>query len=193
MVKQRHGISFSSKEVLSLFKQQIGDLPIEAVKSARVAEVHFRWKRAVQQVYKESANLVLDHTNAVYIMRPSDTDDKAADKVSPGHTLLIVYLDDAMIRSDIDARQEFLKVRLNEQGEHVEVFSIKASRQGMKSRHPFKNEGAADETSSAATKKEVKKTLTPTQSEGLIQQTKEIQNSALRDALTKAIKANTQP
>ena len=47
-----------------------------------------------------------------------------------------------MIRSDIDARQEMLKIRLNEQGEHVALFSIKPARFDMKARHPFREEAA---------------------------------------------------
>ena len=86
----------------------------------------------MEAVYRDSASLVLDHTNGVYIMKPEQANDPMAARVPAGKTLLVVYCDDAMIRSDIDARQEMLKIRLNEQGEHVALFSIKPARFDMK-------------------------------------------------------------
>lgn len=61
-------------------------------------------------------------------------------RVPQGKTLLVVYCDDAMVRSDLDARQEMLKMHLNRQGEHVEAFSIKPARFDMKARHPFRED-----------------------------------------------------
>lgn len=195
MAKERMGVRFTSRDILSLLKRGMGELPAQAVRSARVAEVHYRWKTAVEQVYKESAPLVLNHTNAVYIMRPDESDDKLAQRVPPGKTLLIVYSDDSMVRSDIDARQEFLKMRLNEQGEHVEFFSIKASKQGMKTRHPFVSD-TRDPFGNAlpGSREEAKleKQLDPSQSEQLSKQAESIENRELREALTRAIKANTR-
>lgn len=107
---------------------------------AGVAEVHVRWRMATEAVYGPSAPLILDHTNAVYIMRPDKANDPAAARVPQGKTLLVVYCDDAMVRSDLDARQEMLKMHLNRQGEHVEAFSIKPARFDMKARHPFRED-----------------------------------------------------
>lgn len=96
--------------------RSLGASGVQAARSQRVAEVHVRWKCAVEAVYRDSAPLVLDHTNGVYIMKPEQANDPMAARVPAGKTLLVVYCDDAMIRSDIDARQEMLKIRLNEQG-----------------------------------------------------------------------------
>ena len=93
--------------------QGLGASGAQAARSQRVAEVHVRWKCAVEAVYRDSASLVLDHTNGVYIMKPEQANDPMAARVPAGKTLLVVYCDDAMIRSDIDARQEMLKIRLN--------------------------------------------------------------------------------
>ena len=122
--------------------RSLGASGVQAARSQRVAEVHVRWKCAVEAVYRDSAPLVLDHTNGVYIMKPEQANDPMAARVPAGKTLLVVYCDDAMIRSDIDARQEMLKIRLNEQGEHVALFSIKPARFDMKARHPFREEAA---------------------------------------------------
>lgn len=109
-----------------------------AANAYRVAKVHTLWQNAVEAVYKDAAQMVLNHINAVYIMSATDVDDiKAAYRVVNGGTVLVVYADDSLIRSDLDARQEFLKMKINEQGEHVESFCIKPSRFDMKSRHPF--------------------------------------------------------
>ena len=104
----------------------------------------------MEAVYRDSASLVLDHTNGVYIMKPEQANDPMAARVPAGKTLLVVYCDDAMIRSDIDARQEMLKIRLNEQGEHVALFSIKPARFDMKARHPFREEAARAAAAEAA-------------------------------------------
>lgn len=95
-----------------------------AAKARRAAQVRDRWAAAVRAVYvsSETVDFILSHVNAVYIM-----DDE-----------LIVYADDSLVRSDLDARQEFLKMALNSQGENVFArFKILPSKFGMKQRHPF--------------------------------------------------------
>ena len=182
-----------ARDLLSVLEKELGGMPASAIQSQRVAEVHQRWKTAVEHVYGGSSGLILDHTNAVYIMSPEASNDPAAKKVSPGKTLLVVYSDDAMVRSDIDARQEFLKMRLNEQGEHVEVFSIKASRQGMKSRHPFKDGifGASSREDDGS--RTYEKTLSVDDAVSLSHVAEEVGNPKLRESILKAIKANTKP
>lgn len=182
-----------AKAVLSVFKEHFGEIPASAVRSQRVAEIHRRWKTAVEKVYGGSSSLVLDHTNAVYIMNPEASDDPAAKRVSPGKTLLVVYSDDAMVRSDIDARQEFLKMRLNEQGEHVEVFSIKASRQGMKSRHPFRDDASGAPSREGDGSQTYERMLSADAASSLSHTAEEVENPKLRESILKAIKANTKP
>ena len=91
----------------------------------RFAEVNDLWRNAVGAVFGgDSADLVLDHTNSVYVMsgeqggnlrrfdRPrSETQGSVAGKV------LAVYCDDSMVRSELDNRQELLKMKFKEQGE----------------------------------------------------------------------------
>ena len=90
----------------------------------------------------------------------------AADEVVKGATTkashtgtgaqLVVYADDSLIRSDLDARQEFLKMKLKEQGEHVETFKILPSRFEMKAHHPFRRaeEDGAVERAARASREE---------------------------------------
>lgn len=98
----------------------------------RFAEVNDLWKNAVAAVFGgDSAALVLDHTNSVYVMsgeqggnlrrfdRPrSETQGPVEGKV------LAVYCDDSMVRSELDNRQELLKMKFKEQGEDVEALRI---------------------------------------------------------------------
>ena len=98
----------------------------------RFAEVNDLWKNAVAVVFGgDSAALVLDHTNSVYVMsgeqggnlrrfdRPrSETQGPVEGKV------LAVYCDDSMVRSELDNRQELLKMKFKEQGEDVEALRI---------------------------------------------------------------------
>ena len=85
-------------------------------------------------VFKDAAPLVLEHTNAVYVLsgeqgsdvrrfdRPaSETRGRAVEG-----TVLVVYADDSMVRSELDNRQELLKMKFNEQGENVELFKIRS-------------------------------------------------------------------
>ena len=116
----------------------------------RYAEVNDLWKNAVGAVFGgDSAALVLDHTNSVYVMsgeqggnlrrfdRPrSETQGVVAGKV------LAVYCDDSMVRSELDNRQELLKMKFKEQGEDVEALRILPSTRDMKNRHPFRDEAA---------------------------------------------------
>lgn len=189
----RQGMRFGADDIWRLYKAHLGAASPDVLRQQRVAEVRHRWKVAVEAVYKGSAQLVLEHTNAVYIMRPEDTDDKMASRVSAGGTLLLVYSDDAMVRSDIDARQEFLKMSLNEQGEHVEAVSIKASRQGMKTRHPFKSMSAAPEGAGSKGESRAEPTMDAALSAELSKRAEAIENKKLREAIQKALQANTKP
>lgn len=83
-------------------------------KAQRAAAVNVAWRNAVEAVYKDAAQMVLDHVNAVYIMAADEVVKGATTKASHTGTgaQLVVYADDSLIRSDLDARQEFLKMKL---------------------------------------------------------------------------------
>lgn len=103
-----------------------------ARKARRAAVVLAKWRSAIEKVYKDAAPFILGHVNAVYILRDEDR---------PGEKTLIVYADDSLVRSDIDARQEFVKMALRAEGEEVSRFKILAATLGMRSRHPYAEEG----------------------------------------------------
>lgn len=171
--------------------QGLGEQGAQAAKSRRVAEVHVRWRMATEAVYGPSAPLILDHTNAVYIMRPDKANDPAAARVPRGKTLLVVYCDDAMVRSDLDARQEMLKMHLNRQGEHVEAFSIKPARFDMKARHPFRED--AQRATAASSRSAAKPLIDHDAAERLRQQAQTVENKRLRESILNALDASERP
>lgn len=173
--------------------RSLGAAGAQAARSQRVAEVHVRWKCAVEAVYRDSASLVLDHTNGVYIMKPEQANDPMAARVPAGKTLLVVYCDDAMIRSDIDARQEMLKIRLNEQGEHVALFSIKPARFDMKARHPFREEAARAAQQAAWAAHAPDPLISPEAAVRLREQAASVEDKRLRESILKALEASEKP
>ncbi len=179
-------------QALGSMLRGLGGLDPQTARAQRVAEVHVRWKCAVEAVYREAAGLVLGHVNAVYIVSPDKTEDPAAARVGRGRTLLVVYADDAMVRSDIDARQEFLKMKLNEQGERVDVFSIKASRRDMLRRHPYRNEKLLSSPAAAAASRPEPPLDAPAAAR-LKEQAASVESAALRESILKALDANSKP
>lgn len=107
---------------------------------------------------------------------------------------LIVYSDDSMVRSDLDARQEFLKMKLREAGEHVERFKILPSKMDMRTRHPFLDEeGNLKEGPSTTAPRDdgfEKLEVSADAFDALIGQVGEIENDRVKRSLDKAIRAN---
>ena len=119
----------------------------------RRAVIHNIWAKAVRDVFKESADLVLEHVNAVYVMSGEQGsavrrfDRPRMEPVSVDGCVLVVYSDDSIVRSELDNRQELLKMKFREQGEHIEAMRIIPSMRDMKQRHPFRARSREVETS----------------------------------------------
>lgn len=117
-----------------------------ASRALRRATVHRLWEETVAAVFREAAPLVLDHTNAVYIMSAEKGNavrrfDRPASDVqgcAATGNVLVVCLDDSMVRSELDNRQELVKMKFREKGEPVEALKIVPSIRDMKQRHPFR-------------------------------------------------------
>lgn len=189
-----------------------------ARKARRISQVYDAWKNAVVDVYSDAASIILTHTNAVYIMREkvggplqvsstaptkkefADKKDPSKEKVSretsagymdmqPSGKLLILYSDDSLVRSDIDARQEFLKMRLRYYGEHVESFRILPSRMGMRQRHPFSEaltEGISVDSNEGGF---LKKAIPSKDYEALLSKIENVGEVSVRTSLKKAVTA----
>ncbi|BAK43291.1 hypothetical protein [Eggerthella sp. YY7918] len=177
-------------------------------KAARAAAVNVLWRNAVEAVYKDAAQTVLDHINAVYIMSGDAciggqrdgitrkqgaqiTTSYGARSQSRG-AQIVIYADDSLIRSDLDARQEFLKMRLKEQGEHIDTFKILPSRFDMKARHPFKNVSSGEQKEHQENEESEFPTLTTDQLTALEEEAQKVENSSVQQALLNALRASTQ-
>lgn len=190
------------KEIIQTLTSDTDDI---TKKAARNAIVQVAWKNAVEEVYKDpdAIAFILDHINAVYILAADaiiygDRDGVSRKKTTPiekkGSAVkkkgaqLVVYVDDSLVRSDLDARQEFLKMKLREQGEYVETFKILPSRFDMKTRFPYrkKEEQPSDYLEQTETapfdSKLIKEVHTHAES---------VENDAVRAALIRAINADT--
>ena len=164
-------------------------------KAQRAAAVNVAWRNAVEAVYKDAAEMVLDHVNAVYIMAADEVVKGAPMKASHTGTgaQLVVYSDDSLIRSDLDARQEFLKMKLKEQGEHVETFKILPSRFDMKSRHPFRRveaDGGPARSARPVRDEAPRVPLTPEEQAALEASVDAVESPTVRRALERAIRAD---
>ena len=94
--------------------------------AARTRQVHDRYRRTIQKVYRRNAQLFLDHTNSVYIM------DKKGVKT------LIVYMDESIFAAELNAQRELIRLHMHQMfGEDVQVFEIHVSRGSYKKQHPF--------------------------------------------------------
>lgn len=83
----------------------------------------------------DMAAYLLAHTNAFYIRR-DDTPRKGPDKDKP-FIVCEVCVDDAMTKSELNMRQELLKLALAAEEIHFDEFRIITAKGGMRSRHPF--------------------------------------------------------
>ena len=108
----------------------------EARINLRAHQVRSRFRKAIEVVYKDSAQLFLDHTNNVYIMKQD------------GVPTLIVYVDESIFAAELNAQRELIKLKLLELfGEQIEEFKIHVSRGSYKNNHPYRE--TADSVPSA--------------------------------------------
>lgn len=83
----------------------------EASKKAyRTAKVQNMFKECCEHIYGESAFLILQNTNAVYILNDRDKGMlKKARSQDKQIKRLIIYTCDSMVYADLDSRQENVK------------------------------------------------------------------------------------
>ena len=107
----------------------------------RAHQVRGRYRQAMEAVYKDQAQLFLDHTNNVFIM------DKEGVKT------LIVYVDESIFAAELNAQRELIKLKLLElSGEDIEDFIITVSKPRYKDNHPFTTADSQDNPKKAKRK-----------------------------------------
>ena len=86
-----------------------------------------------------------------------------------------------------------LKIRLNEQGEHVALFSIKPARFDMKARHPFREEAARAAQQAARAAHAPDPLISPEAAARLREQAEGVEDKRLRESILKALEASEKP
>lgn len=95
-----------------------------ALKAARAAAVKSMWEELMR---KNGDEIILDHTNAIYIIRKDD------------RKQLIVYVDESIFSAELNARRELIKLQfLQHFNEEIDDFEIHISRGTYKKNHPFR-------------------------------------------------------
>lgn len=91
-------------------------------KAQREARVKYMWTQLVSEI-------ILDHTNGIYIFYDRDT----------GKKILQVYVDDSLFASELNASRELLRLQYLEQyNEKIDEFRISVSHGRHKSHYPFR-------------------------------------------------------
>lgn len=140
----------------------------------RAHQVRARFREALEIVYRDTAQLFLDHTNNVYIMKKD------------GKKTLIVYVDDSIFAAELNAQRELIKLKLLELfGEQIEEFAIYVSRSSYKKNHPYRDEDS-ENREQASTLKE----LSPDEKEQVCQTASKVEDDAVRNSLEKAMTAD---
>lgn len=114
-------------------------LDADSAKLVQIALNNAKYRDAVKSIWKdvEASQLILDHTNAFYVR--VDELPKKGFPADADYVVCEVCVDDALVRSELDAHRELLQFALRSNGLSFEEFRIVPSRHGMKSRHPFRS------------------------------------------------------
>lgn len=83
----------------------------EGKKAFRAAKVQNMFKECCNKIYGDSAFLVLEKINAIYIL--NERDKGKLKKARPGDKpvkRLAIYTNDSMVYADLDSRQEIIKL-----------------------------------------------------------------------------------
>ncbi len=136
-----------------------------ARKALRAQKVKDMWAHVVDPIF-------LEHTNAVYIIKENSL------------STLTVYVDDSIFASELNARRELIKLKLQQQfNEHIDDFYIKISYGRMKQRYAFKKE----HIDPFYTHKAQSVSLTPIKKKELKEMVADIPSESIRRALLQAM------
>ncbi|MEC4295398.1 hypothetical protein [Adlercreutzia shanghongiae] len=120
---------------LNALTDRLGPKAAAALKRSRNKE---RYRAAVERAWRgrpEVARLVLMHTNGIYIAkdeRPRKGPDRDRDILVFG-----IYLDDAMVRTEVDSWQSVLLTALRQEGLSVEELRFMPAKWDMRQRRLF--------------------------------------------------------
>jgi hypothetical protein len=181
------------KDINTTILSKLGGTSDTARLEMRRAKINTIWESVTKEVFQEAAHFILAHTNAVYIMsgekgslvkrfdRPA-----SANQTTTTGKVLVVYSDDSMVRSELDNRQELIKMKFHIAGEKIELVKIIPSVNNMKQRHPF----AAKQNTPTTNEITVPKPILPKETCDVLAQ--KVENPTVRDSITRAMTAFTK-
>lgn len=125
------------KSLSNCIEQLMESLDADSAKLLQIATNNAKYKQAVESIWKDSeaSGLILAHTNAFYVR--VDELPKKGFPADADYVVCEVCVDDALVRSELDAHRELLQFALRINGLRFEEFRIIPARHGMRSRHPF--------------------------------------------------------
>lgn len=157
-----------------------GDSAKIALRTHKVQSLYCKAIRNTFSSYPDgSIQLILQHTNAVYITRDNEW------------KTLIIYVDDSNVKSALDHNQYFIIQYFRECNEEINEYKLLTSRATMRSRHPFEHfcEGI-DTITSNTNKTEEKRALNPEEIAAVDEMVRHVENPCLQEALKRAIIAD---
>ena len=100
-------------------------------------QVENAFARAICKVFgnMDAARFVLLRVQSVYVMR----DTRPYKRGAHVDVYLYVYSSDSTVRSELDMRQEWIRIALASENIHYDKMKVYASKLGMKKREPYKN------------------------------------------------------
>ena len=110
----------------------------EAARAMHIQQIRDRYRAAVQRTWSDNpaaARMVLAHTNGMYLQKDDRRrigPDKHKDRIIFG-----VYLDDPVVRTEFDARQQLLALALRQEGMGFDELRILPATRDMRHRRAF--------------------------------------------------------
>ncbi len=181
------------KDLNTTILSKLGGTSDTARLEMRRAKGNAIWGSVTKEVFQEAANFILTHTNAVYIMsgekgslvKRFDRPASANQMITTGK-VLVVYSDDSMARSELDNRQELIKMKFHTAGEKIELVKIIPSVNNMKLRHPF----ATKQNNPTANEIVAPKPILPKETCDSLAE--KVENPTVRESITRAMTAFTK-
>ncbi len=118
----------------SLNNTLLSQIDPDLAKAARAARIQTAFAESLMASMEtpEAGAFMLEHIQAVYVMK-----DGAPRKSGKVPIVLRIYSDDSVVRTELDARQEWVRLQLARRGIRYDKMIIHASRYGMRKRRPF--------------------------------------------------------
>lgn len=189
----RKGKRVSVGSGINSFLQNLDESDEANKKAFRTAKVQNMFKECVKHIYKDSAFLILQSVNAVYIMNEKDRGMlKKAKEDAKNIKRLIIYTNDSTVYSDLDARQEQVKFWYNNQGERLDKLELYSSKFQMRRRFPYKNDVELMKKNIVAISEVKQEAIDEQTAQLLKEKIKDIEDEALAKSLQSLIDANTK-